>query len=115
MLYTFSELCGILQIDEPTALALQQSGHLPTPVFIGERAVRWVEDKFAAWVADGCKPSLPMSADAFQLLRELVAEENFINACGDEKRKHRTAILSECKEANKRRDKILSRTFFIEE
>ena len=112
MFYTFKEITEILQIDEPTALALQQSGHLPLPVFISNRAVRWLRDTFAKWVADGCKPSTPLSADKFQLLRELVAEENCIMQNGGKNAKFLRAFLEESKAEIAHMNEVLSRTHF---
>ena len=112
MFYTFKEITEILQIDEPTALALQQSGHLPLPVFISNRAVRWLRDTFIAWVESGCKPSQPMNADAFQLLRELVAEENCIMQNGGKHAKFLRAFLDESKAETARMNEVLSRTHF---
>ncbi len=58
VLLSFRDLCAFLKADEAEVLVLIESGHLPPPLCIGDRLVRWVESDLARWVQMGC-PKFP--------------------------------------------------------
>ena len=74
-MFTRETLAAKLETDVPTVLAFLRDGHLPPPVVIGGRLVRWTDWQIDAWTADGCPAGEPMDERTFRIIRLLILEE----------------------------------------
>lgn len=58
LLLTARDVSKQLQVSVRTVWRLRSAGKLPKPVEVGG-AVRWRNDEFQKWVAEGCRSSSP--------------------------------------------------------
>ena len=81
MLFDFPKTAAWLNTDEPTLLALVETGDVPPPMLLGGRLVRWSESALSAWADDDCPAGNPPSEAEFIKIRSLQVEEYASHHC----------------------------------